>query len=126
MTDVKELLPCPFCGGSAFQDEVGGDPEADSNVGGKFIACRKCGATTALYFDRAENLVPAWNRRAHSAAVEGLVKAWSDLLATVHCPHPSKVGRIDVAPGQHRNFENAVRAGKSSLATYRATVGGEG
>ena len=52
----RELLPCPFCGGQP--------QERTAEDGGKYIGCNGCNASTALHYDRAENLVAAWNRRA--------------------------------------------------------------
>lgn len=52
---MSDLKPCPFCGGEAREEEAGD--------GGKFIECSTCSACTALHYDRAENLVSAWNRR---------------------------------------------------------------
>lgn len=60
-----ELLPCPFCGGEAQRYDIEGDI-TDENAGGSGIKCRSCHATTALHFDRKENLVSSWNDRAAS------------------------------------------------------------
>ena len=57
-----QLKPCPFCGGEAFREDI--DPTSDNeNAGASYICCKKCWATTALHFDRKENLEAAWNER---------------------------------------------------------------
>jgi Lar family restriction alleviation protein len=54
------LKACPFCGGEGERVELS-DP---GNEGGTCIACKRCGACTAVYFDRKENLESSWNDRA--------------------------------------------------------------
>ena len=63
-----ELKPCPFCGGMAQRTDVPTDDESDPNAGGSFIECRECAASTALHFDRKENLIDSWNQRAAPTA----------------------------------------------------------
>ncbi len=48
------LKPCPFCGGEPHK------AEAD---GGGYIHCLSCNASTAIHYDRQENLESAWNQR---------------------------------------------------------------
>ena len=69
--DLMALAPCPFCGGEAERIDiptVGNDPElgGDPNAGGSCISCKRCAASTALHFDRKENLYSSWNDRAAS------------------------------------------------------------
>lgn len=69
--DLMTLAPCPFCGGEAERIDiptVGSDPElgGDPNAGGSCISCKRCAASTALHFDRKENLYSSWNDRAAS------------------------------------------------------------
>ena len=69
--DLMALAPCPFCGGEAERIDiptVGSDPElgGDPNAGGSCISCKRCAASTALHFDRKENLYSSWNDRAAS------------------------------------------------------------
>ena len=67
--DGKALKACPFCGGAAervdieatFDDLTGHFQE--ENAGGSFIHCLRCEASTAIMFDRKENLIGAWNDR---------------------------------------------------------------
>jgi len=53
---VSELKPCPFCGEEAVYDI-----HEESN--GQYIRCSRCNASTALFYDRAENLLASWNTR---------------------------------------------------------------
>ncbi len=55
---MADLLPCPFCGGAA--ERVDNCPTKD---GGSFIRCTQCDASTAIHFDRRENLYSSWNER---------------------------------------------------------------
>lgn len=57
----NNLLPCPFCGGSARRSTI--DDEADPCFGGEFITCTKCGAASHVEFGFKENLESAWNSR---------------------------------------------------------------
>lgn len=56
----EELKPCPFCGGQPYHDET--------DEGGHFIACSKCGGGTNLRFAHGDDPYPLlaeqWNRRA--------------------------------------------------------------
>lgn len=81
--DLMALAPCPFCGGEAERIDiptVGSDPElgGDPNAGGSCISCKRCAASTALHFDRKENLYSSWNDRAasRSAPVDREAVAW--------------------------------------------------
>jgi Lar family restriction alleviation protein len=58
------LLPCPFCGGDA--EEIYIEEEGD-NFGGSVISCKQCSASTAVHFDRKENLHSSWNDRQRPA-----------------------------------------------------------
>jgi len=53
--ELGDLLPCPFCGGKPKKQET--------DDGGKYICCDYCNASTALHYDRAANLIDAWNVR---------------------------------------------------------------
>lgn len=56
---ATSLLPCPFCGGEAERVDCD-DPR---NEGGSCISCTKCGASSAVHFDRKEGLLSSWNER---------------------------------------------------------------
>jgi len=58
--DDDKLKPCPFCGGEA--EEIYIEEEGD-NFGGSCICCKTCGASSAVHFDRKENLRSSWNAR---------------------------------------------------------------
>lgn len=71
--DISEpLLPCPFCGGEAerFDDHDTGS----TNEGGSCICCKRCNASTAMHFDRKENLVSSWNDRRRDAQAADIFK----------------------------------------------------
>lgn len=58
---MDKLIACPFCGGAAGRVDF--DDDDDGNFGGSCIQCTRCSATTAVHFDRKENLVSSWNER---------------------------------------------------------------
>lgn len=75
-----DLLPCPFCGGSAARldiEAVDGEP----NAGGSCIECTRCGACSPVHFDRKENLASSWNDRTGASL---LLEDANDLDAVVH------------------------------------------
>ena len=75
--EAMALLPCPFCGGAAIRKDIDATVETDA-AGASYICCKRCWATTALQFDRKENLEDSWNRRTYLRAVEereGLIEA---------------------------------------------------
>lgn len=96
---MNDLLPCPFCGGDAERGFNGPTKEQlanslswgqDVDDGGSFIECQSCHASTALHYDRCENLVSDWNRRSyfkrdslarHLAALDGITLL--DIRSTV-------------------------------------------
>jgi Lar family restriction alleviation protein len=57
-----ELKPCPFCGGEAERFTITAEAEV-SNIGGDVIACKKCEASTRVFFGEKEGIVNAWNAR---------------------------------------------------------------
>jgi len=64
------LLPCPFCGGAAIQEDlqlaIGGEGEPYW-----LISCSDCGIPSSEGCDERE-AIAAWNRRAPDAALEAL------------------------------------------------------
>lgn len=62
----RELLPCPFCGGDAEIVHI----EDGENEGGSCVCCTVCQASGNLEFERKENFISNWNRRARSSAPE--------------------------------------------------------
>jgi Lar family restriction alleviation protein len=59
---MSDLLPCPFCGGEAKREDIEAR-DGIENAGASYITCVRCWASTALHFDRKENLVSSWNDR---------------------------------------------------------------
>lgn len=55
-TEARKLLPCPFCGGEAKCVDIEDDGDM-RNFGGSCICCQRCGASSAVHFDRKENLL---------------------------------------------------------------------
>jgi Lar family restriction alleviation protein len=74
MSDLRELLPCPFCGGEAKRFDIE-EREDVENAGASFITCTRCDASTALHFDRKENLLSSWNDRVVDAQLASARKA---------------------------------------------------
>ena len=76
---MTDLLPCPFCGGEAKRIDV---PNEDGieNAGASCIECTKCVASTALHFDRKENLVSSWNKRATQKATDPVYRQVERIL----------------------------------------------
>lgn len=69
---MSELKPCPFCGGVAARDII---LEDGSNYGGEIIVCKRCLASTRVFFGGKEGLEESWNTRTPTPAeVEGLVE----------------------------------------------------
>lgn len=69
---MSDLLPCPFCGGVAERVDNGPTQKQvayahswgdDVDDGGSFIHCTRCDASSAIHYDRKENLVSSWNDR---------------------------------------------------------------
>lgn len=60
---TPELLPCPFCGGTAQYM----DNHDTSTDGGEYVSCSQCQTSTALFYAIKEDVKPLlaerWNRR---------------------------------------------------------------
>ena len=75
---MSELKPCPFCGGEAARDII---LEDGSNYGGEIIGCKRCLASTRVFFGEKEGLEESWNTRTPAPAeVERLVDRINDEL----------------------------------------------
>lgn len=57
----KELMPCPFCGGTEFY-RYGGTMDR------YWIECRKCGIEQPLYYSEEESVM-RWNTRTNTIPV---------------------------------------------------------
>ncbi|WP_197020256.1 Lar family restriction alleviation protein [Hyphomonas sp. CY54-11-8] len=62
ITELEGLRPCPFCGGEAEIINI----DEGENAGGSCVCCKRCMASGNIEFDRKENFVSNWNRRATS------------------------------------------------------------
>ena len=54
---MRDLLPCPFCGGAPFEYDMLDD------YGGKIVECEKCACRTSIHEDRLAAR-ETWNTRA--------------------------------------------------------------
>jgi transcription elongation factor Elf1 len=71
---MDKLLPCPFCGGEAYLNDILTRKGRDIEIG-----CRKCGIKMLKGFIRysfdpiycRELAILAWNRRMHEKADKG-------------------------------------------------------
>lgn len=65
--DSDRLKLCPFCRGSASLQIISEGP----NVGGHYISCDKCGASTSIVFACGDDPIPLlmemWNKRDETA-----------------------------------------------------------
>jgi hypothetical protein len=65
--DSDRLKLCPFCRGSASLQIISEGP----NVGGHYISCDKCGASTNIVFACGDDPIPLlmemWNKRDETA-----------------------------------------------------------
>lgn len=63
---MKELLPCPFCGGDAYHHyEIGSanlDTGETESRGIHFVLCNDCSAVISAFSE--DEVVDAWNTRA--------------------------------------------------------------
>ena len=71
----EALKSCPVCGGAAERVDIPAENECDPHAGSSFIRCTRCDVSTALHFDRKENLVSSWNDRARDPDVTELLAA---------------------------------------------------
>ena len=126
-----QLKPCPFCGGEARRFDISTADELDPNAGGSGIECVSCSASTALHFDRKENLEDSWNRRAALAAQEGgggehdgykeAAIAWA-VCASIHREYAK--GRDPLYTTRQADYMKAHEAARTKA--MRATQEGTG
>lgn len=61
---MKEIKPCPFCGGKG---ELDGDIEVESTWGTVWVKCTECGAEGSWidknYGDLIDDTIDKWNQR---------------------------------------------------------------
>lgn len=65
----KELLPCPFCGGTDIL--VKGYPRKVTYHGQKhfFVICHDCGGQTKMYYANVDKAITGWNTRTNTIPV---------------------------------------------------------
>lgn len=121
--DPREALePCPFCGGEAERIDiptVGSDPDlgGDPNAGGSCIQCKRCTASTALHFDRKENLYSSWNDRMAGVAEQSGAGAAPE--TSVRCGAPAA---LTASPGEQQPVAWRWRAkGSNGSHTFSET-----
>lgn len=87
--ETMTLELCPFCGGDAEIIEI----HEGENAGGSCVQCKRCMASSNVEFERKENFVSNWNRRAHlSRTAEPM--AWID-PATVNSARPLAIKKLE-------------------------------
>lgn len=62
MTDLKKLLPCPFCGGGADIEEVSASPFEEELATFWAIGCKEC--NIGWYEEDKSKAITKWNCRA--------------------------------------------------------------
>lgn len=67
---MSDLLPCPFCQSPAER--------TDLDCGGSVIQCSRCMASSAIHYDRTENLLDSWNQR--SSGVDAVLAELEQVL----------------------------------------------
>lgn len=84
-----ELLPCPFCGGTAQWNKNDGVTAIDSDAGAEWIDCPRCGASTNQRYSLMEDCKPLlaeqWNRRASLGAAQVPAPREPDLYDEIEC-----------------------------------------
>ena len=70
---MSKLKPCPFCGGEAERFTIESEKDYPVDFGGDVIQCKKCFASTKVFFGEKQGIVAAWNKRAAIAAAKGEV-----------------------------------------------------
>lgn len=122
---MTELAPCPFCGGRAERVDNGPSKEQiahliswgqDCDDGGFFIHCTKCDASTALHFERRENLVSSWNDRHVDGALYKEIESILD-------ENSAWIARPDIDVTRAIAIRCGVIALKLSESTYTHALG---
>ena len=84
---MTNLKPCPFCGGEAERIDIPAEHDDIENAGASYIQCSRCVASTALHFDRKENLESSWNdRKSHGLNTDTVTADDGTLDHTFKCP----------------------------------------
>ena len=106
---IKEIKPCPFCGGKASYKDVG---HLFSKEHVYVVNCSVCECTTPIYEDLIE-AIKCWNKRVNVAKVKndhfahvGKKDTMSLTLALIILDRLNTTERIDVA---RDNLAEAVR-----------------
>lgn len=72
--EIKELLPCPFCGGEAVRMDFLDNPPFPNMRGTRYIGCLKCCVVSFTGMNDAE-AVEAWNIRAERTFTDEVEEA---------------------------------------------------
>ena len=81
---MTELLPCPFCGGEASVERIGGN-------GYYFVACTNLNCCDSALAETEAEAISAWNTRYERTCEEfGSVRVWQSCNVWSHelsCGH---------------------------------------
>lgn len=80
---LRELLPCPFCGGQGRYT----NNYDTSTDGGEYVTCDKCLTSTALVYGIKEDpkplLAERWNTRATDPLLEEMAEALYQVIKSI-------------------------------------------
>jgi len=112
---MVDLLPCPFCGGSADRIDI----EDGDNAGGSCVICTQCNASGNVEFGFKENFISNWNRRAESPKWQPIETAPHDEVVLLYWEDWSGAKYMEAAQASHgqtfpNGYSNVSRHGSAT------------